>query len=90
MVYNHILRASCVYISFILLCIVTSLLSLFVCLFSSSKPSSSINMYTVNRKKRGSTLDIIKGAGSYVAGMAVAIPILDVSGRRHTNFECVL
>jgi len=27
----------------------------------------------------------IKGAGSYVAGMAVAIPILNVDGRRHTN-----
>ena len=27
----------------------------------------------------------IKGAGSYLAGMAVAIPILNVDGRRHTN-----
>ena len=26
-----------------------------------------------------------KGAGSYLAGMAVAIPILNVDGRRHTN-----
>ena len=26
-----------------------------------------------------------KGAGSYLAGMAVAIPILNVEGRRHTN-----
>ena len=29
--------------------------------------------------------DITKGAGSYLAGMAVAIPILNVDGRRHTN-----
>ena len=29
-----------------------------------------------------------KGAGSYLAGMAVAIPILNVDGRRHiNNFE---
>jgi len=28
---------------------------------------------------------IFKGAGSYLAGMAVAIPILNVDGRRHTN-----
>ena len=28
---------------------------------------------------------VIKGAGSYLAGMAVAIPILNVDGRRHTN-----
>ena len=28
---------------------------------------------------------IPKGAGSYLAGMAVAIPILNVDGRRHTN-----
>jgi len=28
---------------------------------------------------------ILKGAGSYLAGMAVAIPILNVDGRRHTN-----
>ena len=27
----------------------------------------------------------VKGAGSYLAGMAVAIPILNVDGRRHTN-----
>ena len=27
----------------------------------------------------------IKGARSYLAGMAVAIPILNVDGRRHTN-----
>jgi len=27
----------------------------------------------------------LKGAGSYLAGMAVAIPILNVDGRRHTN-----
>ena len=26
-----------------------------------------------------------KGAGSYLAGMAVAIPTLNVDGRRHTN-----
>ena len=26
-----------------------------------------------------------KGVGSYLAGMAVAIPILNVDGRRHTN-----
>ena len=26
-----------------------------------------------------------KGAGSYLAGVAVAIPILNVDGRRHTN-----
>ena len=30
-------------------------------------------------------LGAIKGAGSYLAGMAVAIPILNVDGRRHTN-----
>ena len=31
-------------------------------------------------------IDIVtKGAGSYLAGMAVAIPILNVDGRRHTN-----
>ena len=28
---------------------------------------------------------VFKGAGSYLAGMAVAIPILNVDGRRHTN-----
>ena len=28
---------------------------------------------------------LTKGAGSYLAGMAVAIPILNVDGRRHTN-----
>ena len=28
---------------------------------------------------------LCKGAGSYLAGMAVAIPILNVDGRRHTN-----
>jgi len=28
---------------------------------------------------------VLKGAGSYLAGMAVAIPILNVDGRRHTN-----
>ena len=28
---------------------------------------------------------IAKGAGSYLAGVAVAIPILNVDGRRHTN-----
>ena len=28
---------------------------------------------------------VAKGAGSYLAGMAVAIPILNVDGRRHTN-----
>ena len=28
---------------------------------------------------------IVKGAGSYLAGMAVAIPILNVDGRRHAN-----
>ena len=28
---------------------------------------------------------LLKGAGSYLAGMAVAIPILNVDGRRHTN-----
>jgi len=27
----------------------------------------------------------VKGAGSYLAGMAVAIPILNVDGPRHTN-----
>ena len=26
-----------------------------------------------------------KGGGSYLAGMAIAIPILNVDGRRHTN-----
>jgi len=31
------------------------------------------------------TLHVVKGAGSYLAGMAVAIPILNVDGRRHTN-----
>jgi len=30
-------------------------------------------------------LVVVKGAGSYLAGMAVAIPILNVDGRRHTN-----
>ena len=28
---------------------------------------------------------LAKGAGSYLAGVAVAIPILNVDGRRHTN-----
>jgi len=30
-------------------------------------------------------LPLAKGAGSYLAGMAVAIPILNVDGRRHAN-----
>jgi len=29
--------------------------------------------------------ELTKGAGSYLAGMAVAVPILNVDGRRHTN-----
>ena len=41
------------------------------------------------RDYRGITLlnkfTTAKGAGSYLAGMAVAIPILNVDGRRHTN-----
>jgi len=32
-----------------------------------------------------SVMNVRKGAGSYLAGMAVAIPILNVDGRRHTN-----
>jgi len=32
--------------------------------------------------------DTGKRAGSYVAGMAVAISILNVDGRRHTNNFC--
>ena len=31
------------------------------------------------------TLHRPKGAGSYLAGMAVAIPILNGDGRRHTK-----
>jgi len=34
---------------------------------------------------RSYRLYTLKGAGSYLAGMAVAIPILNVDGRRHTN-----
>jgi len=30
-------------------------------------------------------LYVCKGAGSYLVGMAVAIPTLNVDGRRHTN-----
>ena len=33
----------------------------------------------------GTVHGVGKGAGSYLAGMAVAIPILNVDGRRHTN-----
>jgi len=35
--------------------------------------------------KRDLSSSMDKGAGSYLAGMAVAIPILNVDGRRHTN-----
>jgi len=41
------------------------------------------DLYVSAAASRASTC--IKGAGSYLAGMAVAIPILNVDGRRHTN-----
>ena len=37
------------------------------------------------KDETGSGIVNTKGAGSYLAGMAVAIPILNVDGRRHTN-----
>jgi len=40
-----------------------------------------IRVYTASRV----TYVHCKGAGSYLAGMAVAIPILNVDGRRHIN-----
>ena len=38
-----------------------------------------------NKRFRCLATPVSKGAGSYLAGMAVAIPILNVDGRRHTN-----
>ena len=39
----------------------------------------------LDRRPLSCDLTGAKGAGSYLAGMAVAIPILNVDGRRHTN-----
>jgi len=51
---------------------------------------TAIASYPARRTTDGTTDRITppalaKGAGSYLAGMAVAIPILNVDERRHTN-----
>ena len=55
----------------------------------SSRPTISTRAYlvlnTYGTRLQLMFLEPTKGAGSYLAGMAVAIPILNVDGRRHTN-----
>ena len=46
------------------------------------------SLHVGSRRSADSKFQVVgpaKGAGSYLAGMAVAIPILNVDGRRHTN-----